>query len=168
MTSIRLIAGFGALVLALAATATVTYVATRPSGMSLGIPSTTAAPFKQTFVLTGILTIQSDSSGVTTDGDATDASCQGAGGYSDLAPGTAVKVSDGAGHVISTGSITSGSAQTRYVYDHNVVTGCQLGFTVNDVPDGLSSYVLTVSHRGDQFLSAEQAHAPITLTIGDG
>ncbi|OAP26147.1 hypothetical protein [Amycolatopsis sp. M39] len=153
--------------LALASTATVTYVATRPSGMSLGVPSSLIAPPTKTFMLTGILTIESDSSDVrTNDTGAADSDCQGTGGYSDLTPGTAVKVSDGAGHVIATGSITSGTAQTSYVYDHNVVTGCQLGFTVNDVPDGLPSYVLTISHRGDQYLTADRAHAPISLTIG--
>ncbi|WP_275293805.1 hypothetical protein [Amycolatopsis sp. La24] len=167
MTTTRLVAGSVALVFALAATATITYFATRPSGMSLGIPSSLTAPPAKTFVLTGVLTIESDLSGVQTDGTGTtDSACQGTGGYSDLTPGTAVKVSDGAGHVIATGSITSGTAQTSYLYDHNVVTGCQLGFTVNDVPDGLPSYVLTISHRGDQFLPADRAHAPITLTIG--
>ncbi|MFE3173317.1 hypothetical protein ACFXPA_17700 [Amycolatopsis sp. NPDC059090] len=168
MASTRLIAGVGALVFVIAATATVTYVVAKPNATALISPASVPLP-KNTFVLTGILTIESGPSGVRSTGaGGTDSDCQGTGGYSDLTPGTAIKVSDRSGQVVATGSITSGQVRTTYFDGQNVVTGCQLGFTVNDVPDGLPSYVLTVSHRGDQFLTADQAHAPITLTIGGG
>ncbi len=168
MTSTRLMVGVGALALAIAATATVTYVVTEPNATAFISPGSIPLP-KNTFMLTGVLTIESGPSGVRSSGTGgTDSDCQGTGGYSDLTPGTAVKVSDRSGQVVATGSITGGQVQTTYFDGQNVVTGCQLGFTVNDVPDGLPSYVLTVSHRGDQFLTADQAHAPITLTIGGG
>lgn len=166
MANTRLIAGVGALVLAIVAT--VTYVVTKPNATALFLPELVPLS-KNTFMLTGVIMIESGPSGVRSIGTGgTDSDCQGIGGYSDLTPGTAVKVSDGSGQVVATGSITGGQVRTTYFGGQNVVTGCQSGFTVNEVPDGLPSYVLTVSRRGDQFLTADQAHAPITLTIGGG
>lgn len=63
--------------------------------MSVGILSSLIAPPTKTFMLTSILTIESDASDMkTNDTGTTDSDCQRTGGYSGLTRGTAVKVSD--------------------------------------------------------------------------
>ncbi|TVT60107.1 hypothetical protein FNH05_05040 [Amycolatopsis rhizosphaerae] len=96
--------------------------------------------------------------------------CQGRGGYSDLAPGTAVTVADSQGHIVATGRIDKGTEEI----DHSANAGfgtprvlaCDLNITVPDVPDGLPSYAVTISHRGTQVMSSSEVHAGIRLSIG--
>jgi hypothetical protein len=98
--------------------------------------------------------------------------CRAGGGYSDLNAGTAVTVADPQGHIVATGSIIGGQAKrasmtlpgdTTATY---YVAACLMGFTVPGVPQGLASYSVTVSHRGTQVVTPEQAHDTVKLTLG--
>lgn len=87
--------------------------------------------------------------------------CQGEGPYSDLSPGTAVLVANAQGQTVGTGSLESGIPQPG-----DVVNNCMLPFDVAGVPIGLASYSVTISHRGTQVVSPNEAHAGVALTIG--
>ncbi|OLE27960.1 MAG: hypothetical protein AUG44_08710 [Actinobacteria bacterium 13_1_20CM_3_71_11] len=113
-------------------------------------------PAVKMFMMSGSITIKSDGRGITSDSGGT---CYGRGGYSDLAPGTAVTVADPQGHIIATGSLRPGKLLT-------VTTGCQLSFLVGPLPQGLASYSVTVSHRGTQVIQPEEAQDEVQLTIG--
>jgi hypothetical protein len=157
MSKGRIFAAVGALVAAVAVGAVVTYLAVRPVSSPVS-PASDAT-----------LTINNDFSGSVDLLD--DVSCQGGGGYSDLVPGTAVTVSDSTGHVIATGALNTGS-QTKTSLSgtlngtQDVASACVIGFNVNDVPDNLKSYVVTISHRGSQVISPSEAHSGVQLTIG--
>lgn len=166
MSKGRIFAVVCALVAAVAAGAIVTYFIVKPAAPAAATPKPAAA---STFLMSGTVTIKNDFSGSVDLLD--DTSCQGAGGYSDLTPGTAVTVSDSTGHVIATGALNTG-AQTKthlsntLAGDVDVASACVLGFTVNDVPDGLQTYVVTVSHRGERVIPAAEAHSGVELSIG--
>lgn len=166
MTKGRIFAGIGALVAAVAVGAVVTYIAVKPAAPAAAASKTAAA---STFLMSGTVTIKNDFSGSVDLLD--DTNCQGAGGYSDLTPGTAVTVSDSTGHVIATGALNTGSQTKTHLSgtlagDVDVASACVLGFTVNDVPDGLQSYVLAVSHRGNRVVQAAEAHSGVDLSVG--
>lgn len=122
-----------------------------------------------TFTLRGSISIASDfSGGINYDGT----KCSGSGGYSDLTPGTAVTVANQTGQVIGTGALgTSRPVMTTVPVaisglPNSVLGACILNFAVQNVPDGLSSYVLTISHRGARVVPAAEAHDGVKLTIG--
>ncbi|HEY3712850.1 MAG TPA: hypothetical protein VGL64_25960 [Amycolatopsis sp.] len=166
MTKGRILAAAVALLAAAAVGATVTYLAVKPANTAAATPGPVAS---STFLMSGSVTIRNDFAGSLAFPDRS--TCQGGGGFSDLTTGTAVKVSDGTGHVVATGALNTGAPSTTtlsntLVGDAKVTSACVLGFTVNDVPDGLSSYVVTVSHRGDRVVSPTEAHAGVELTIG--
>jgi hypothetical protein len=85
--------------------------------------------------------------------------CQGAGGFSDMTAGTAVTVADGTGHIVATGSLQAGVMQDDIQ--------CAIAIDVENVPTNLGQYVVTVSHRGSQVLTYQQAQQPLELTLGN-
>lgn len=101
--------------------------------------------------------------------------CQGAGGYSDITPGTAVIVQDATGHTVGTGALQVGYPATTTINDPGFgdkplayVYACSLSFLVPDVPDGLSSYSVTVSHRGTQVVRGASVHDDVDLVLNSG
>lgn len=112
-----------------------------------------------TFTLHGTLTLVPDREvpDVTFGND-----CQGEGSYSDLTPGAAVTVADPQGHIVGTGTLQVGAGQEQPTGFNN----CVMPFSVPHVPDGLSSYSVTISHRGTQVESPAAAHGSIDLSIG--
>jgi hypothetical protein len=66
-------------------------------------------------------------------------SCQGSGGYSDIAGGASVTVYDAQGVVVATGSLGPGASTAG---------DCVFPISVPAVPDGSNFYQVEVSHRG--------------------
>lgn len=110
-----------------------------------------------TFTMTGSLIVV-DQSSLLPDLQTDKTNCQGTGGFSDLSPGTAVLVQDSTGQTIATGALAAGK--------RDAASGaCLMPFTVTHVKDGLSSYSVTISHRGTQVFTSVNAHSGVTLTI---
>jgi len=144
------------------------------AGIAVGIIALTggfshaAPPPKPTFTLRGSITLMDPNANLSYHIAAIrfsgNDSCQGTGPYSDLSAGTAVVVADPQGRTVATGALETGiidPAQGAYASP-----SCVMGFSVPDVPDGLSSYSVTVSHRGTQVVPPSEAHAGMALTIG--
>lgn len=96
-----------------------------------------------------------------TDGDP----CTGSGGYSDIASGAQVKVTDNSGSVVAIGSLNSGlSHQTNSGMDGTNV--CVFSFDVFNIPIRDSSiYGIEVTHRGVIQFTRDDAN-DISLTLG--
>lgn len=85
--------------------------------------------------------------------------CAGSGGYSDLAEGAGVTVTDGSGNTIATGHLEAG------IFIRGT-DACIFGFQVT-VPDDKDFYGIEVTHRGTvEFSKADMKDGP-GLTIGD-
>lgn len=116
-----------------------------------------AAAAGGTFVVTGDLTLDSGDRGV----QPIDSGCQGSGGFSDIAQGTAVTVSDSTGATIALGRL-----------DHGRNDGslgramCSFTFTVAGVPAGKGFYGVEVSHRGRVQYTEAELSRPLKLTLG--
>lgn len=124
-----------------------------------------------TFTMQGV--IELDSGYPATVEETSAGGCQGMGGYGDLTLGTAVTVADPQGHVVATGKLTTGEPQMTQIDapalglpPQNVVASCTLAFVVPNVPEGLASYAVTISHRGTQVFEATAAHDEIQLQLG--
>lgn len=90
--------------------------------------------------------------------------CTGREGYDDITAGTPVVVTDQGGSTIATGSLGAGSATVDSATGR--ATQCVFAIEVPSVPDR-PFYGVTVSHRGTQTYSAEQAKSgQVTLTLG--
>ena len=87
-------------------------------------------------------------------------SCQGAGGYSDISPGTEVVVKNGSGTVLTTTQLDVGSGAPP--------VDCQFKFSFT-VMDGESDYSVTISHRGELHYTAAQLKIPdsVAITLGN-
>ena len=82
--------------------------------------------------------------------------CTGDGGYSDIAAGAQVVVTDAAGATVAVGRLGEGS----WVGAH-----CEFPFAV-DVPSGSEFYGIEVSHRGVVQYPRRRLADPIVLTLG--
>lgn len=88
--------------------------------------------------------------------------CSGYDGYTDIAAGAPVVITDQGGAVIATGQLDSGTA----VLDGDRASACVLTFAVPHVPDR-PFYGVTVSHRGTLTYSAAQAKSgDVALSLG--
>lgn len=103
--------------------------------------ATSAAP--ETFTFAGELLLTSD---VPTTGR----SCQGRGGYSDIAEGAPVTVYGKSGEIIALGNLSLGESTSL---------GCKFQFFVGGVPTGEGFYQYEVSHRGKLSISEADAVA---------
>lgn len=110
-----------------------------------------------TFTMTGSLVIV-DQSSLLPDLQLDKNNCAGTGGFSDLTPGAAVLVQDSAGQTLATGSLAAGKRDPSS-------GACLMPFSVPGVQDGLSSYSVTISHRGTQVFTSANAHSGVVLTI---
>lgn len=115
----------------------------------------------KTFTLQGSITLLTSAA---YDLGGNTSACYGAGPYSDLSPGTAVVVQNGQGQTLQVGTLSYGIQVTSTTYPKTYA--CAMPFAVPEVPDGLSSYVVTISHRGTQVVTATEAHGGLKLTIG--
>jgi hypothetical protein len=91
-------------------------------------------------------------------GPALNGGCFGMNGYSDIQPGTQVRVKDATGKVVGVGALEGGT----YLEDS---FSCRFDFVVT-VPDS-DYYQVAVSHRGDVAADRSTAQAKaIALTLG--
>lgn len=139
------------------------------AGLALTSDPTSSSP-STTFTLRGSVTIENNNAGSI---GYTGANCHGAGGFSDLVPGTAVTISNTTGQVVATGALgttrttsTVMSAPAIGLSATPYVTGCTMSFAVQNVPDGLPSYVVTISHRAGHVVPGAVARDDVKLSIG--
>ena len=138
------------------------YLAARPAS---------SGPAPTSFTIHGSLSIANNFAGSIAYGDGT--SCHGGGGFADLQAGTAVQVANATGQTIATGALgwsqanrVTMSAPAMGIPSTPVVASCEMSFTIPDVPDGLPSYTLTISHRPPHVVQAGEAHERVQLSIG--
>jgi len=87
-------------------------------------------------------------------------SCEGTGGYDDLAPGAQVVLTDASNRTLAIGSVGYGTGSV--LGDKT----CTLPFEVDKVPAGKKFYGLQIGHRSAvQYTEAEIKDGP-ALTIG--
>jgi hypothetical protein len=84
------------------------------------------------------------------------ATCHGISGYSDIAPGAEVVISDDAGKTLSITGLDQGFVTAN--------STCQFTFTAT-VPAGLKFYGIEISHRGTVKETEQGMHHP-SLTLG--
>lgn len=84
-------------------------------------------------------------------------SCTSDTGYTDVAAGVAVVVSNPSGVKVAIGALGPGKLSNSYT--------CSYPFTVRDVPDKWSVYSIEVGHRGQVDYSRTQLAQPVTLTL---
>jgi hypothetical protein len=139
------------------------------AGLAVGIAALTGAFASRptpkapgpTFILHGSLSLID--AGITLNLSlGSDNSCEGINGFSDLSVGTAVTVADPQGRQVATGALTTGILDEP---SSGGPSSCVFGFSVAAVPAGLSSYSVTISHRGTQVYSEEQARTGLALSI---
>lgn len=83
--------------------------------------------------------------------------CWGDGGYSDIAPGTQVTVTNEAGTVLAIGKLGTGSG---------TILGCSFSFTV-EVEAGHKFYGFEVSRRGTVRYTEAEIRDGVELSLGD-
>jgi hypothetical protein len=71
--------------------------------------------------------------------DVVGGTCEGKGGYSDIAPGASVSLKDGDGKLLGSSSLGTGTGST---------TRCTFTYTFSNVPE-VPFYTVSVSRRGD-------------------
>lgn len=108
-----------------------------------------------TFDIAGTFTLKGKT---TTSGLPADFSCAGTGGYSDLSPTAAVKVSDQSGTLLAKGHMTGSYGTSGY---------CVFDFTVAGVPRGSKFYEVEIARRGGLTYTEAEAEEGLSLTIGD-
>ena len=88
-------------------------------------------------------------------------SCQGAGGYSDISPGTEVLVENGSGTVLTTTNLGVGTGSPP--------TECEFTFSFTVMDGSESGYSVTISHRGELHYTAAQLKIPneVASTMGN-
>jgi hypothetical protein len=113
------------------------------------------------FTVSGTMTLQlaglADAN-LRSDGIACDGTSEAAGGgYSDVATGVQVVVSDSAGKTIAVGALSRGATKGQ---------SCVMPFTVGGVPAGKGFYGVEIGHRGRlQYPEADLRHG-LALTLG--
>ncbi len=115
--------------------------------------STNSGSSSATFTMLGMFKLY----GTTSSASGT---CEGSGGYSDIADGASVTVYDAAGKVAAVGAITKPSSLG--------VLGCTFSIVVPEVPSGEKFYQVEVTHRGKITVTADEAKAGmVSLTLGN-
>lgn len=93
--------------------------------------------------ITGTITVRDSEAGWQGDGE----DCDGTSKYDDARPGDPVRVTDGTGKEIATGSLRTGQA--------NVSFACAMPYTVEDVPKA-DTYVIQVGDHEERRYSYEE------------
>ncbi|MFD6860301.1 hypothetical protein ACFWB0_01545 [Rhodococcus sp. NPDC060086] len=106
------------------------------------------------FAISGTVTLIDGAASSSTSGF----ECEGARGYDDISPTAAVRVSDAAGALLATGSLTHSVSEGNF---------CTFFFTVPEVPRGAASYDVEISHRGSVSYNETEADSGVHLTLGN-
>ncbi len=134
----------GGALLLMAATGISVWLLTRPdSKPPTARGSASSAPALNPVTVSGELVLQR---GQFSWQSAADPTCSGLNGFSDLAAGAQITVTDAAGKVLAVGSLQRGVAEG--ITTDGRATTCSLRFTVSGVPGGVGPYGVEVSHRG--------------------
>lgn len=89
-------------------------------------------------------------------------SCVTRGGFTDVSEGTAVTIGGPDGKTLAVTALDAG----KVTGDAGSPAQCTFDFDAN-VPDGLASYTVTISHRGTQVFTAQQEREGlVALTLG--
>lgn len=130
-----------------------------PVGPATPKPSPTVQP--STFTLSGTFTIKVSSNDVRYGPliKTTAQGCDGTGHYADISAGTAVVITDPEGRQVGVGALQYGQ-----LADGNS-NMCVMPFSVPGVPRGLSSYSITISHRGTQVEPPQLAQTGVALGL---
>lgn len=125
-------------------------------GLTVGaVAGVRALSTPKTFDITGMITLTGKT---TSSGLPSGFSCAGSGGYSDLSPTAAVKVSDESGTLLAKGQMIGSSGSSG---------SCTFDFLVTDVPRGIKFYEVEISHRGGLTYTEAEAEEGLSLTLGD-
>jgi hypothetical protein len=89
-------------------------------------------------------------------------SCQGYGGYADMAPGVSVVIYDSSQKVLVTTGLGQGVVAA---IPGNVWGQCDFTFEAKNVPAGVGPYSVEVSHRGKIVFNEVDSHH-VELTLG--
>lgn len=122
------------------------------SGERTPVKAVQAAAVPQVFALSGVMVLRKGY-------DGSNDACFGTGGFSDIAAGAQVTVTDQAGATIALGKLTTGRARGE--------GGCSFGFYILDVPLGKGFYGVEVSHRGViRFAESEVTTSQVKVSLG--
>ncbi|MFI9558911.1 hypothetical protein [Nonomuraea endophytica] len=128
-----------------------------------GCGTDSAAPASpSTFTVTGTVTVPGGSTARGLDGE----TCVMDGGYSDIAEGAQVVITNAAGTTIALGRLGEGILDTPGP-DEPYGSHCEFSFKVEKVPAGAAFYGIEVAHRGRLQYTAESIKQPLRLTLGD-
>lgn len=94
---------------------------------------------------------------------AADPTCWGLNGFSDLAAGAQVTVTDAGGKVLVVGSLQRGVAEG--IATDGRATTCSLRFELGGVPGGVGPYGVEVAHRGVVRFNEGELVASVTLHV---
>lgn len=155
-----LIAGLAAgVVVLMAATGVSVWFLTRPDSKAPTV-GTSSAPALNPVTVSGELVLQR---GQFSWQSAADPTCSGLNGFSDLAAGAQVTVTDAAGKTLAVGSLGRGTAEG--ITSDGRATTCSLPFKVAGVPGGVGPYGVEVAHRGVVRFSEGELLASISLQV---
>jgi hypothetical protein len=129
-----------------------TLLATRAVATSAAAEASTTSPTATTFTVSGSMVLHD---GFGADG----VPCSGDGGYSDIAEGTQVVISDESSKTLAVGVLKAGRRDSN--------GRCKFPFEVLRVPTGQSFYGIEVSHRGRLQYSESQIRQGLQLSLGD-
>lgn len=87
--------------------------------------------------------------------------CGGKDSYDDINPGAPVTVYDGTGKALAKGTLDKGKFEGK-----DLLAPCVFTFSVVNVPGGLDSYQVEVSHRGRVSVSSAEAKSLVVLSLG--
>lgn len=118
-------------------------------GAAWGIASNSGAGARQSFTLSGTMTIQGGS--VDTEGAGAGQPCKGINSDMGINAGTSVTVYDGSGNIVGEGTLGAGV--------ESVTGNCVFPVTVPGVTAGVSFYQVEVGDRGKVTLTAAEARA---------
>jgi serine/threonine protein kinase len=106
------------------------------------------------FTLSG--TVHLASADVTMNGASRGYECVGAGEFADVGPRTAITVKNESGTVLGKGTISESTSQRD---------GCDLAFTVADVPAGAKFYRVQVGRHGESSFTEAEAKSDVAVDL---
>lgn len=121
-----------------------------------GSSSDTSNPGVDTITVSGTMTL-ADLTSISGELGTDDDACSGTGGYSDIAEGAQVVVTDDTGKTLVITQLGAGTI---------IDGGCEFPFTA-EVPKGKGFYGFTVTHRGTVKEAEADLAGGVALTIGN-
>lgn len=132
-----------------------------------------SSPTPSTFNVIGTVTVQAGEGSVGTEGG----NCVTEGGFSDIASGGQVTITNESGKVVALGTLDAGRAtgvmvlptfnpETGQIEQVPQATKCVFGFSVPSVPEGENFYAIEMGHRKPLKYTRSELATPLSLTLG--